>query len=106
MLALAEEAGVKRHLLTHRHIDLKDEFYARVRAQGSVPASEVRLRKDLDAASAANRELRAELRSARDELAKVYNVNNILEAENLTFRRILEGKERLNVSILRPGGKF
>ena len=27
IVALADEAGVKRHLLTHRHTDLKDELY-------------------------------------------------------------------------------
>lgn len=43
-VALAAEAEVKRHVLTHRHTDLKDEFYARVRTQGHVPDSEVKLR--------------------------------------------------------------
>lgn len=28
---------MKRHVLTHRHTDLKDEFNARVRAQHQVP---------------------------------------------------------------------
>ena len=40
VVSLAVEANVKRHVLTHRHTDLKDEFYARVRARGHVPASE------------------------------------------------------------------
>jgi len=44
VVSLAVEASVKRHVLTHRHTDLKDEFYARVRAQGQVPASEKELR--------------------------------------------------------------
>ena len=39
-LRLAAEAGVKRHVLTHKHTDLKDLFNARVRAQDSVPARE------------------------------------------------------------------
>ena len=33
VIALAAEADLKRHVLTHRHTDLKDEFYARVRAR-------------------------------------------------------------------------
>ena len=37
IVGLAQEANVKRHVLTHRHTDLKDEFNARVRAQHHVP---------------------------------------------------------------------
>ena len=37
IVALAAEAGIKRHILTHRHTDLKEEFYARVRAQNRIP---------------------------------------------------------------------
>jgi hypothetical protein len=37
IVSLAAEAGVKRHVLTHKHPDLKDRFYARVKAQDSVP---------------------------------------------------------------------
>jgi hypothetical protein len=48
VVALAAEADVKRHVLTHRHTDLKEEFYARVRAQGHVPDSEVKLRQELE----------------------------------------------------------
>ena len=40
IVSLAAEAGVKRHVLTHKHTDLKDLFNARVKAQHSVPASE------------------------------------------------------------------
>jgi hypothetical protein len=49
IVALAAEAGIKRHILTHRHTDLKDEFYARVRAQNRIPDSEKRLRDELEA---------------------------------------------------------
>ncbi len=37
VVGLAEEANLKRHVLTHGHTDLKDEFNARVRAQHHVP---------------------------------------------------------------------
>ncbi|WP_328732837.1 hypothetical protein OHT20_31545 [Streptomyces caniferus] len=47
VLALAAEADVKRHVLTHRHTDLKDELYAKVRVQGHVPYSERKLREEL-----------------------------------------------------------
>ncbi|MFD7551711.1 hypothetical protein [Streptomyces sp. NPDC059816] len=32
IVALAAEAGVPRNVLTQRHLDLKNEFYAKVRA--------------------------------------------------------------------------
>jgi hypothetical protein len=47
IVALAAEADVRRHVLIHRHTDLKDEFYARVRACGHVPDNERKLRDDL-----------------------------------------------------------
>jgi len=77
IVSLAAEAGVKRHALTHKHTDLKDRFYARVKAQDSVPASETALREQ-------NAELRRKLddmRAERDEykqaadaLARALNV--------------------------------
>ncbi|MCX5203921.1 hypothetical protein OG897_21000 [Streptomyces sp. NBC_00237] len=36
---LAVEADVKRWQLTHQHLDLKELFQARVKAQGSTPAA-------------------------------------------------------------------
>jgi hypothetical protein len=45
--SLAAEAGVKRHVLTHKHTDLKDRFYAPgqsparcPRQRGRVPRAE------------------------------------------------------------------
>jgi hypothetical protein len=57
IVSLAIEAGVKRHVLTHKHTDLKDRFYARARAQDSVPASEAALREQI-----------ADLRSKLDDM--------------------------------------
>jgi hypothetical protein len=42
IVSLAAEASVKRHVLTHRHTDLKDLFNARVKAQHSVPPAKPR----------------------------------------------------------------
>jgi hypothetical protein len=47
IVALAEEAGVPRNALTQRHPDLKNDFYAQVRARGKTPDSEIRLRKQI-----------------------------------------------------------
>lgn len=75
VLALAAEADVKRHVLTHRHTDLKDEFYARVRTQGHVPDSE--------------RALRQELKKAQERLAKTVKENKRLQAEIDMFARVV-----------------
>lgn len=87
IVALATEAEVKRHFLTHRHTDLRDEFYAKVRAQGRVPESERRLRERL-----AHTEER--LRSARKEIAELKEANeafarivNVLTVEKAEFRK-------------------
>lgn len=47
MKSLAEEAGVKRWLLTHRHTDLQDEFRARIEAAGTEPAPMRQLREQI-----------------------------------------------------------
>ncbi|MFD5389756.1 hypothetical protein ACFWMG_33545 [Streptomyces sp. NPDC127074] len=48
VVALAAEAGVHRMALQKRHADLKEEFYARVRAEThQTPEVEKRLRKEV-----------------------------------------------------------
>ena len=42
--SLAEEAQVKRWLLTHRHTDLQDEFRAKIAQRGHVPEAVQALR--------------------------------------------------------------
>lgn len=83
VVALAEEAGVKRHLLTHRHPDLKNEFYAKVKAQGAVPHSELVLRDQLADLQGKVETLKAERDTARAEAATLRRMNNVLAAEAL-----------------------
>jgi hypothetical protein len=90
VVSLAQEAQVKRHVLTHRHTDLKDEFYAKVRGQGHVPASELKLRENLAGTEArlvaANAEV-AELNATVEQMARVIN---LLTMENEAFRERAE----------------
>jgi len=72
IVGLAQEANVKRHVLTHRHTDLKDEFNAQVRAQHHVPpqlaAAHDRndlLQRRLDAALEDNRRLSDQVHALR-----------------------------------------
>lgn len=85
-VSLAAEAGVKRHVLTHKHTDLKDRFNARVKAQDSIPASETALRQQ-------NNELRRKLdgiRAERDEYKQAADALaralNLLTMENDKLR--------------------
>lgn len=43
IVALAHEAQVPRNALTQRHVDLKNEFYERIRERKEIPESEKRL---------------------------------------------------------------
>jgi chromosome segregation ATPase len=86
IVSLVAEAGVKRHALTHKHTDLKDRFYARVKAQHAVPASEIRLREQNDELRRKLDDMRAErdeYKQAADALARALNV---LTAENDKLR--------------------
>jgi len=62
--SLADEADVKRWILTHRHQDLQDEFRARVARHGSDPEP-VRLQKRVHDLHQENQRLHAELREAK-----------------------------------------
>ena len=77
IVSLAAEADVKRHVLTHRHTDLKNEFYARIRAQSHIPDSERTLRDRLEKAEERIRTLtkkNAELQEAVEASARVLNL--------------------------------
>ncbi|MER5845835.1 hypothetical protein ABT126_01710 [Streptomyces sp. NPDC002012] len=47
IVALAQEAQAPRNALTQRHPDLKNDFYDKVRARGTMPDSEKRLRRQV-----------------------------------------------------------
>lgn len=95
IVALADEANVKRHLLTHRHTDLKDEFYARVRAHGHIPDNERKLRDDLTKATDRIKELLAEVNKLRGEKDAFARIINVLELENHHLRTGTGGNGRL-----------
>jgi hypothetical protein len=103
VVSLAIEAEVKRHLLTHRHTDLKDEFYARVRAQGRVPASEQELHDELKATQqklAAAREENRQLKASVEAFARIVNVLTV-ENDRLIQQQGKQGSKTLIP--LRPG---
>lgn len=88
VVALAQEAGVKRHLLTHRHPDLKDEFYAKIKAQGMVPQSELDLRAQVTQLRTKVAAARAKGDALQAEVATLRRMNNVLAAENAQHERL------------------
>lgn len=63
--SLADEADVKRWILTHRHQDLQGEFRARVTRRGSDPEPVRLLKTRVQDLLQDNQRLRAELREAK-----------------------------------------
>ena len=84
--SLAEEAGLRRNKLTHKHTGLKDLFYALVRSQDHRPkiadglqAGNDRLRQKLAG-------LRAEHTRLKDQVVIFARVIHVLEVENAQLR--------------------
>ncbi|MGW3823392.1 hypothetical protein ACWEAF_13985 [Streptomyces sp. NPDC005071] len=103
IVALALEADVPRNALTQRHLDLKNEFYEKVRARGQMPDSEVRLRKQI----VKLKELRAkdaqELAQLRADIQGLVQAVNVLSLENLKLREELAGPgSRVRVLPIQP----
>jgi len=67
--SLAEEAGVKRWVLTHRHQDLQAEFRDRIAAHGTDPEPVRALKERVETLTAENRRLREQLRETRSTIA-------------------------------------
>jgi hypothetical protein len=84
--SLAEEAGLRRNKLTHKHTWLRDLFYALVKAHDAQPAIAADLGKDNDQL----RETVAELRRTNNELTatikRFARVVHVLEVENQQLR--------------------
>ena len=67
--SLAEEAGVKRWILTHRHQDLQIEFRDRIAAHGTDPEPVRALKERVETLTEENRRLREQLRETRSTIA-------------------------------------
>ncbi|MCA2337896.1 hypothetical protein [Mycobacterium avium] len=86
VVSLAQESGVKRHVLTHKHPDLKDAFYARVRAQNHSTPTEEKLRSQLDTERRKRREVATERDQLRQTVEDLARVVQVLTAENDQLR--------------------
>ncbi|MGW6389834.1 hypothetical protein ACWFR1_04865 [Streptomyces sp. NPDC055103] len=98
IVALAIEAGVPRNALTQRHLDLKNDFYERVRARGGTPDQERRLRKQV----VKLKELRVadaeEIQQLRTDVEALIGALHQSESENRQLRlRLAERAGKLRV---------
>lgn len=100
IVALAAEAGLKRNKLTHKHTDLKDLFYAEVRARNGFPDSELKLREQIAVLKAKIKDLqdeRDDYRTASEVFARAINV---LTVENDHLRKELNKHRSAKVAPL------
>src|SRR5699024_212917 len=67
--SLAEEAGVKRWILTNRHQDLQVEFRDRIAAHGTDPEPVRVLKERVETLTNENRRLREQLRTTKGTIA-------------------------------------
>jgi chromosome segregation ATPase len=90
IVTLADEAGLKRNKLTHKHTDLKDQFYAERRSRNGVPDNEIKLRDEVAALKDKIKSLREErddYRAASETFARAVNV---LTVENDNLRKEID----------------
>ena len=90
--SLAAEAGLKRWYLTHKHTDLRDEFYDRVRAQGTTPAAMTTLYEEIAALKEAHKRDRAALREAVAQKEIHARETQVLALENAQLKEQATGR--------------
>ncbi len=84
--SLAEEAGLRRNKLTHKHTGLKDLFYALVRSQDYRPKIADGLQADNDQLRQNLADLRAAHTQLQQQAARFVRVIHVLEVENAQLR--------------------
>ncbi|MFD5782638.1 hypothetical protein [Streptomyces sp. NPDC126933] len=85
--SLAEEAGLRRNKLTHKHTGLKDLFYALVKAQRTSPRPFIDKERELsDKQKKDLARVRAERDNLRTKAQQMARVIHVLEVENHHLR--------------------
>ena len=100
--SLAAEAGLKRWYLTHRHTDLRDEFYDRVRVQGATPAAMTTLYEEIAALKEAHKQDRAALRDAVAQKEIYARETQVLALENAQLKKKAGGRAPVRPNRQRP----
>lgn len=84
--SLAQEAGLKRNKLTHKHTGLKDLFYALVRMRDARPKVVDGLKRTNDELQQKITRLPAERNRLRTDVQQLVRVVHVLEVENQQLR--------------------
>lgn len=84
--SLAEEAGVKRWLLTHRHTDLQDEFRSRIASTNTEPPILLALRQEKTDAQTRVKELTAEVSALTATIHQLERIIQVLALEKQQLR--------------------
>lgn len=87
IVSLAQEAGIKRNKLTHKHTDLKDLFYAQRENRNRIPDNEVKLREHIATLEKSNQTLRDERDRYRLTSETFARALHVLTVENDNLRR-------------------
>ena len=85
--SLAEEAQVKRWLLTHKHVDLQDEFRARVDHQGGAPQAVQAALDEIAVLRARVQSLSAEVTIERETVKRLERIVQVLTLEREHLRQ-------------------
>jgi isopentenyl diphosphate isomerase/L-lactate dehydrogenase-like FMN-dependent dehydrogenase len=81
VMSLAEEAGVKRWVLTYKYTDLQDEFRAMADGVGCEPDVVLRLREQIAEREGVISRLRSEIRDLTNDRNRLERVTNIYAVE-------------------------
>ncbi|HCJ53502.1 MULTISPECIES: hypothetical protein [Glutamicibacter] len=79
--SLAEEAGVKRWILTHKFTDLQEEFKAKIEGLGGEPQEVLKLRGQLTERDEVISRLRLGIRVLTNDRQQLQRVVNVLSLE-------------------------
>lgn len=102
IVSLAQEAGIKRNKLTHKHTDLKNLFYAQRQNRNGVPDNEVKLREQIAALEKSNQTLRDERDRYRLTAETFARALHVLTIENDNLRQELAKLNGRDVKRLHP----
>jgi hypothetical protein len=100
ILTLAQEAGLKRNKLTHRHTDLKNQFYAQRAARAGVSHREIKLQDQITELETRNTTLRKERDDYRAATEALTRALHVVTVENDNLRKELTKPRYGNVRVL------
>jgi len=98
--SLADEAGVKRWVLTHQYTDLQNEFRSLIANQHEVPTVLHSIEEDNKALKERISKLLSEVAEQAEENNRLARIIQVLTLENIQMREVLD-ENRIKVRHLR-----